>query len=1206
MPGAFGLQHDGGIRFVDIDEDGYEDVIFSNEEGYGIYLFKNMKEGWARKVLAGKRGTPGELPMLFRGGAMLAHEGEDKGAWFHSRSLWVQNENTSHLKDLVDRRSFNEMLESVEPQAKSPEASLHSIKARPGFEVELVASEPLVQSPIYMAWGPDGKLWVVEMGDYPLGLDGKGKPGGRIKYLEDTNGDGKYVKATVFLDNLSYPTSVMPWGKGVIVTAAPEIFYAESSTATGPADIRKPLFVGFNPGNPQHRVNSLVWGLDNWVYCANGDSGGKARSVKTGQTLDIRGRDFRIRPDEGLIDAQTGQTQYGRCRDDWGNWFGCNNSNPMYHFVLADEYIRRNPHVAPPDPRVNVSVTPGASRVYPISRTLPRFNDHFSANHFTSACSVIIYRDDLFGPNFTGNSFVSEPVHNLIHREIMSPKGVTFSSQRAIDEQQSEFFASSDNWTRPTTIQTGPDGALWVADMYRQVIEHPEWIPKDWQKRLDLRAGEDKGRIYRIFPVGKKPRRIPRLDKLDTAGLVAALDSPNGWQRDTVQQMLVRRHDSRATALLEKQAADNQNALCRLHALCTLDGLNALKPSALLHALDDASPGIRKNAVRLCEAKLDNSPELQRGLRKLLSDKNAQVRMQLAYTLGAWKAPAAGVALAHLAQQNVDDRFLIAAVMSSLSEHNADALLSTALAGDQPLPALDLAEKLITTTIKMGKIQTMTTVIRKVSTPENGRYTSQQFALAHRLFAALESQEALLPKLDDDVKAEASKSMFGLAALLNAARRTAADEKANVAERREAIRLLQWPIARDQAIFEGLLVPQQREDLQATAVETLGRSKVSWAPELLLRGWRAHSPRLRAQIIDALLGRPDGSAALLDALQQKKVLPFEIAAAHRQRILQHRSESIRNRAAKLLAGSVDPDRQKVVDTFRSALTLRGDARSGAQIFAKTCASCHVFGGVGHQVGPELAAVGDKSQEGLLIAILDPNRAVEARYINYVAQTKNGQTITGILGSETGNSITLLGPDAKQQVILRTDLEELVSSNKSLMPEGLEKDLKPQDIADLIAHIRAGLPAPRRKTFFGNNPELVKQLGDGSLRLLPSNCEIYGDKIVFERLYGNLGYWMSEDDHATWSVDVTWPGKYAVWLDWACENSSAGNTFLFQAGTERLTGTVQGTGTWSNYRQGKIGAIKLAAGPQQIVFRSAGKIRGALIDLRSIKLAPIKD
>jgi putative heme-binding domain-containing protein len=288
------------------------------------------------------------------------------------------------------------------------------------------------------------------------------------------------------------------------------------------------------------------------------------------------------------------------------------------------------------------------------------------------------------------------------------------------------------------------------------------------------------------------------------------------------------------------------------------------------------------------------------------------------------------------------------------------------------------------------------------------------------------------------------------------------------------------------------------------------------------------------------------------------------------------------------------------------LTLQGDAKRGAQVFARTCATCHQFSGVGHQVGPELASVGDNSPEGLLIAVLDPNRAVEARYINYVAQTKNGQTITGILSSETGNSITLLGPDAKQQVILRTDLDELVSSNKSLMPEGLEKDLKPQDLADLIAHIRAGLPAPKWKTFNGNNPELVKQAGDGSLRLLPSNGEIYGDKIVFERLYGNLGNWKSEDDHAVWSADVTWPGKYAVWLDWTCDNGSAGNTFLLQAGMERLTGHVQGTGTWDNYRQAKVGEIKLAAGRQQVVFRSEGKIKGALIDLRSIKLVPIKD
>src|SRR5207249_2592987 len=200
-------------------------------------------------------------------------------------------------------------------------------------------------------------------------------------------------------------------------------------------------------------------------------------------------------------------------------------------------------HVAAPDPRVPVSVTPGAAAVYPVSRTLPRFNDFNAANRFTSACSPIVYRDDLFGPHFAGNTFVSEPVHNLVHREVMTQSGFTFTSRRFLDEQKSEFLASSDNWFRPTMIQTGPDGALWIADMYRHVIEHPEWIPKDWQRKLDLRAGHDKGRIYRVFPVGSKPRAIPRLDKLDTAGLVAALDSPNGWQRDMAQQMLLWRND---------------------------------------------------------------------------------------------------------------------------------------------------------------------------------------------------------------------------------------------------------------------------------------------------------------------------------------------------------------------------------------------------------------------------------------------------------------------------------------------------------------------------------------------------------------------------------------------------------------------------------------------------------------------------------------
>src|SRR5205823_444511 len=215
--------------------------------------------------------------------------------------------------------------------------------------------------------------------------------------------------------------------------------------------------------------------------------------------------------------------------------------------------------------------------------------------------SPIVYRDDLFGPAFAGNCFIGEPVHNLVHREVMEPKGVTFTSRRAVDEQTSELLASSDNWFRPTMIQTGPDGALWVADMYRYVIEHPQWIPKDWQRKLDLRAGHDKGRIYRVYPAGKKPRAIPRLDGLDTPGLVAALDSPGGWQRDTAQQMLLWRADKKAVPLLEKLARTGKRPVARLHALCTLDGLGALDAGTLRAALADPHPGVRRHAVRLCE-----------------------------------------------------------------------------------------------------------------------------------------------------------------------------------------------------------------------------------------------------------------------------------------------------------------------------------------------------------------------------------------------------------------------------------------------------------------------------------------------------------------------------------------------------------------------------------------------------------------------------
>jgi putative membrane-bound dehydrogenase-like protein len=525
----------------------------------------------------------------------------------------------------------------------SPEESLKAMHVRPGMKIELVAAEPLVVDPVAFDWGPDGRLWVVEMRDYPSGMtwnkegDEFGKPAGRVKVLSDTDGDGRYDKAAIFLDEIPFPTGVKVWRKGILVTAAPEILYAEDKDGDDKADERKVLYRGFGEGNQQHRVNGLRWGLENWLYVGNGDSGGVIKSLLTEKEVNVNGRDLRIRPDTGELDVVSGNTQFGRERDDWGNWFGNNNSDPLWHYTLDDYYLRRNKYLAPPPVKKQVSVTPGAAPVFPRSKTLTRFNDDNKANRFTSACGPTLYRDDLLGPEYYHNVFVCEPVHNLVEREMVTPQGSTFTSRRADDEKQSEFLASEDNWCRPSMCRTGPDGALWVADMYRFVIEHPKWIPVAAQKKLDMRAGDDKGRIYRIYPEGKQPRPIARLDKLDTAGLVAALDSPNGTQRDLAHQMLLWRGDKSAVEPLKKLVATCSRAQTRLQALCVADGLGGLTDEVLLGAMADEHPGVRRHAVRLAEPRLNESAPLAAGVERLVSDSDVQVRIQVAYTLGEWK-----------------------------------------------------------------------------------------------------------------------------------------------------------------------------------------------------------------------------------------------------------------------------------------------------------------------------------------------------------------------------------------------------------------------------------------------------------------------------------------------------------------------------------------------------------------------------------------
>jgi putative membrane-bound dehydrogenase-like protein len=1038
-PGARLLDDEGrdaGLRFVDLDEDGQLDVVFSNDREYGIYLFESMKTGWTRKVMVGKAGEPGALPRIVR-------DGTNNGFFVHSRHLWWQNEDTARLPNLVDRRSFNELLKDVEPRGKSPTAALKSMRVEPGFTVEEVAREPLVKDPIAFEWGADGRLWVVEMGDYPLGLDGQGKPGGVVRYLEDTNGDGVYDKQTTFLEGLGFPTGVMPWRNGVLVSCAPDVFYAEDRDGDGKADRREILFTGFVEGNQQHRLNGFELGLDGWVYGANGDSGGRVKSLKTGKVTSISGRDFRFRPETGEFEAETGQTQYGRRRDDWGRWFGNNNPNWGWHFLLADRDIRRNPYYAPPDPRQTLEPE---TRAYPVSRTVARFNDPEAADHVTSANSPTPYRDELFGPHFATSLFVSEPVHNLVHRMVLEPDGATFRGRRGPNESGGEFLASSDNWFRPTMLKTGPDGALWIADMYRYVIEHPEWIPDDWEKRLDLRAGSEQGRIYRVYPVDQKPRAIPRLDGLDTAGLVAALESPSGWQRDTAQRMLLHRRDPAAIPMLGALAAGTKRPKTRVQAIWTLADLDGLDESTALAGLSDPDSRVRESVTAAARGLLGHSAAVEAAVLRLTDDADPHVRFQVALALGNWGDRRARQALARLARRDGDDAWMRAAILTSATPHVATLLAELVggpTGGDPPAAMVEPLLALAGSLPDRGVLESLT---RSIARPagQGGRYAAWQFAALAGLLAARDRARARAP-LDLDRP---------FADMWNTARTLVTDDSAGEPDRLAAVRLLGHAAARDPGDRDrlvGLLRPRVPVDVQQAAVAALGRTTDPKVPELLIKGWRRDSPQVRGAILDALLGRGAWAGALLSALEDGRIPAGEIDPARRQRLLKARDRSLRARAESVFAQQAQ-SRQAVVDAYRSALALKGEPAAGAAVFQKLCASCHRLGNVGVEVGPDLATLNDKSPESLLIAILDPNRAFETKYAAFTIATVDGRVLNGLIASESATAVTLRRQEGKDDVLLRADIEEMAASGQSLMPEGVEKDLKPRDLADLIAFL----------------------------------------------------------------------------------------------------------------------------------------------------------
>lgn len=729
--------------------------------------------------------------------------------------------------------------------AGTPGEELAGFKlADPGLVIELVAAEPEVISPVAMTWDAAGRLFVAEMRDYP-----NARTGGTIRRLEDRDRDGRYETATIFADGLPFPNSVVPWNGGMLVTAAPDLWFLKDTDGDGKADERRVLFTGFGTGNQQLRANGLFWGIDGWIYGANGRSDGEIRRPGSDERWSLRGRDFRFQPGTGRFETLAGRCQFGHARDDWGNRFLSWNTIPVRYEVFPDEFLARSRELGAAGVIVDCLPPGDAGEVFPISPAPQVFNNESGA-HFNALSGLHVYRGGGLGSAYRGNAFVGESLRNLVHRRALVPDGPTFRAERT--ESGREFLAGTDPWFHPVNFATGPDDALYIADFYRQFVEHPDWVARDTRDKVTWNIGAGSGRIWRIrSKSGARNVRPPAaLSNTEASGWVRTLESPNSWQRDTAARLLFERG-----------------------------------------SLDAATGKLLANLARKAKAPESRALALQ----------------LLAASDPTTTGPSSSAAVLERAFADVDSRVRAVAVRTAAPRW----------------PALKTLEPL-------------------AHDPDERVRLEVALALAH-------------PVRD----------------------RKAADA----------------------------------DDALATTIAASTTNRwVLLAAAAAVR----HGP---APWITSALPTPPPA----------RPVPTPRGA--------------------------DPDRQKVVDHYRPALQLTADRARGAATFAKLCLGCHYMQGVGQRVGPDLSGIATRPTDVLLTDVLDPSRQVTPDYATYEFLLANGESVTGLLASESATRVTVRHAGAPDESLARSQIRETRATGRSLMPDGLEQGLSQQDLADLLGFLK---------------------------------------------------------------------------------------------------------------------------------------------------------
>jgi putative membrane-bound dehydrogenase-like protein len=1012
------------------------------------------------------------------------------------------------------------------PRPLAPQESRQRFRLPDGFRIELVAAEPQVAEPTGLCFDGRGRLFVCELHGY--NLDGYydilelNKTGvldtavrripaskeaeqralketyGTVRLLE-TDGAGRVVRSSVFADRLPPCYGVVPAKGGVIVLCAPDIVFLADRDGDGKALVRETLFTGFGVGEIWTRISNPRWGPDNWIYAAAGQgSGGTIRGPHLKDPVTLGQTCFRFKPDGSRLEPVSGGTSgFGLALDEWGDRFLCTNQqHALYVAPLPYQDLARNPFTPAVDPVVNICTYGHPARVYPTSPPDPWRRERgrqaewvkfygaseTTAGLFTSACAPTLYLADQFPEPFRGNHFSCEPAQNLIHRCLLEPVGAGFEVRRA--DLGREFLTSSDSWFRPVNLAVGPEGALYVVDMYREIIEDYSAIPRYLQQQYveSLRNGHDRGRIWRIVHGRQTPPVSTNLAAASTEQLLAELAGANGWRRLTAQRLLIERGDKNAVAGLRQLARAGTTPQARLHGLYTLDGLAALDAELVGRALDDEHFGVRVHALRLAERWLDQSSAVLARVLGKADDAHPKVRLQTAFTLGASTSRDVLPALVRLADVDGQDRWMQAAILSAVPTRSAALARLLAERGSErgrqilePLAAVTgtrrndaelagLLEWLADLPGEKGQAvreKILTGLAEGLARDESRKPPAAgQEALVRLLRASAGAERKLvirvawLMRLDD---APAFR------AVREAALRTARDASRPPAERALALATLTSAPPGELTPLWELLSARQPPDVQLAAAEVLARGEDTWTVEALLRGWPGYSPRVQTAVLDLLAARKDRWPLVLDAIEKHGIDPASLPERRRAQLLEGRDPALRRRAKALLAARASSDdRKRILSQYQTALALPRDGRKGRDVFEKQCAKCHRLQGGGFAVGPDLAAIQNRPDESLLVDILDPSSTITAGYRAYTVTTRSGRVFTGVLAVETATSVTLRREQGAEDTILRADIEEMYASSRSLMPDGMEKEVSPQDMANLVGYLREAVGGHGKK------------------------------------------------------------------------------------------------------------------------------------------------